>query len=1028
MNDKKKSIFVNAEEFFEEETVEVDSDLFDEAEVLLPIHLKPGTAEMERFILGEAETTIRVTQLGDLEEVPLAESVSLERPKDLAILKTCPRCNGLLTPAIAINGAESLSFNECKACGTLINTFKPIKYQAEAAARPERYILLAGGFGCMGYDSKVLMANLSVKAIQDVVVGDLVMGVDGKPRTVLELHRGYDTAYEVTPKKSVPMVFNGNHIMHLHNHEYKYAVAKGHVRGAHWYDGEYSHPTINEYLTKSKRYKANHRWVFNTIPLEQPEQTLSIPPYMLGVLLGDGYLGQGCSFTSNDATIVESVRSLLLNGYKLSVSPKQGTTACAYNIAKAADNRTHRTNYYTNSLKDLGLYGTKSHNKFVPDIYKRASVQQRLDLLAGLIDTDGYNGSNYFEITLKSKQLIEDIIFIAHSVGLRCTYSEKKLKYKKEVRVYFKATIWGNSGAIPTRVARKQITNKPNKSYSVSAFDIKQVQDQNYYGITVDQDSLYIEADNFTIIHNSGKSKSNIEKIISHLVLIPNARVVVAARTYPAIEGTFVKDFFSVMPQRLLRRKNEMKHEWVFTNGSELIIRSFDDPTKLRGINATMFVLLEASNIMYEGFELAQNRVRNTAAMVPEFNASGEPVFKYDEKSKSMRPVYAHDARKILIETNPDSGWVKTKFLVDSATVSYYGSAHKEGYRMNAKLDPNKFTLVMATDANPYLPEGFIEEQTRGKSPAYIQQFFYGSFNFSENLVYPNVGARVVQPHPLPPEFDEQGKRALWYVIGLDYGINDALAIVYGAYSSITKKIYFFDELYEHGLNIADAVAKHRDKMKLYGITNQKLMMLPLFDGRSYNKREANLQTIGALFNAEGLYFTPSFTYNDARIVKFNGIINDEQIEIFSNMVCYIEEVTNYKFKPNKDGTISDKPVDKNNHAINAGEFIIMALPINLNNFNMSAYVPQGTIHMHDTEEGRNNDLNRQTFNPYQGGSTNDNNRTSNNSINTFVNNRYGSTQRHIRNQNTFRPQTSRSGESGEEENIFTAFVPKRSK
>lgn len=535
-----------------------------------------------------------------------------------------------------------------------------------------------------------------------------------------------------------------------------------------------------------------------------------------------------------------------------------------------------------------------------------------------------------------------------------------------------------------------------------------------YQAEVAERDELYIMlAGGF----GSGKSRINIEKIISHLILIANARVVVSAKTYPAIEATFVKDFFAIMPKRLLRKKNEMKHEWVFTNGSELLLRSFDDPVKLRGINATMFVLLEASNIMYEGFELAQNRIRNTAALLPKFDRYGMPVYKYDEKAKSMRPVYAHDARRILIETNPDAGWVKKNFLVDSGTVSYYGSAHREGYRMNQKTDPNKFSLVMATDANPYLPENYIEEQSRGKSEAYVKQFFYGSFNFSDGLVYPNVGARIVQPHPLPPEFDEQGRRTLWYLVGLDYGVNDALAIIYGAFSTTTRKIYFFDELYERNLDVKTAVRKHREKMKLHKITNNKLMMLPLFDGRSYNKREANLQTIGSLFNAEGLYFTPSFTYNDARNAKLNGIINEEQIEIYSNLDFYIEEITNYKWKLNKDGTTSDKPVDKNNHAVNAGEFIIMALPINLNYFDMSAYVPAGTLHLHDTDETKQNKEATQVYNPYQGG-----NRNVHRGITYHTNNRYGGGGRPANTQPT------RTKEEEDNDNIFQAYVPGRSK
>lgn len=516
----------------------------------------------------------------------------------------------------------------------------------------------------------------------------------------------------------------------------------------------------------------------------------------------------------------------------------------------------------------------------------------------------------------------------------------------------------------------------------------------------------------------SGKSRGSIEKIISHLTLIPGARVVVAARTYPALEATFIKDFFSLMPMRLLKKKNEMKHEWIFTNGSELLLRSFDDPVKLRGINASLFGLLEASNIMYEGFELAQNRIRNTAALLPKLDSKGEPMFKYDEKSRMLRPIYEHDARKILIETNPDAGWVKKKFLLDSSTVSYYGSAHREGYRMNTKTDPNKFSLVMATDANPYLPENFIEEQTRGKSDAFVRQFFYGSFNFSDGLVYPNIGARIVAPHPLPPEFDESGHRALWYLIGLDYGISDALAIVYAAYSKITKKLYFFDEIYEHGLDVKTATRYHRAKLKLHHITNDKLMMLPLFDGRSYNKRDPKLQTLGDLFNEQGLFFTPSFTFNDARNAKFNGFINDELIEIYSTMDFFIEEATNYKWKMRKDGTFSDEPVDKDNHAINAAEFIVMALPLNLSNFDMSVYLPPGRIHLHNTYENKLtvDDSNR-SFNPYQGGNNYDNRHSTRN-----TNNRYDHRGRPTR-ANLARIKEAEDDAAG---NLFQAFVPKR--
>lgn len=1019
MSGKRKSIFINEEDFLEEEIIEVEVSELDIDDVIyeFPKDKKPGTEEMIRNILGD-ELPVLHKHLPDLELEEIDADKALERPTDLSYLVNCPRCNTPLQSAIAITGAESPSFNECSSCGTLVNTFKPIRYQAELAVRDELYVMSAGGFGCHAPDELILLHNGQPKKARDVVIGDQLMGPDGTPRTVLTLHHGYDTQYQVTPRGvASPMLFNGQHLMYLYNREYTGIKKRGH----HNYLGQYAVMTIEEYEKQSKRFKQSHYWLFAE-GFEYPEQPVTIEPYLLGLLLGDGYLGRALvTLTTCDEVIIEHVKRYnKMYELKMNTTKKSGTTAVSISFTSANRKRKGAvTNILTQHLKDLDLIGKLSQTKHIPDIYKYNSKDVRMKLLAGLIDSDGYQHCNTVDITLAAEQLAKDIKEVALSLGIRANIKKRKVK-GYEYDTYYRVTLSGKPlSFIPVLLERKKVNSTPNKNQYRQRVDVVKTSDYaEYYGFEVDKDNLYVEANNYSIVHNSGKSRGTIEKVIQHLILIPNARVVVSARTYPAIEATFVKDFFSIMPKRLLRRKNEMKHEWVFTNGSELMLRSFDDPTKLRGINATMWVLLEASNIQKAGFELAQNRIRNTAALLPQLDAKGNPMFKYDEKSKSMRPIYAHDARRIIIETNPDSGWVKKDFLQDSGEVVYYGSAYREGYRMNTVTDPKKFTMVMATDANPYLPEGFIEEQTRGKSPAYIQQFFYGSFNFSEGLVYPNVGARIVKPHPLPREFDEQGKRVLWYLIGLDYGISDPLAIIYAALSTETKKLYFFDEVYESGLDIKTAVSRHREKMKLHKITNDKLMMLPLFDGRSHNKREANLQTIGALFRAEGLYFTPSFTYNDARIAKFNGIINEGEIEIFSNLDFYIEEVTNYKFKMNRDGTTSDKPMDKNNHAINAGEFIIMALPLNISNFNMSAYVPTGTIHIHDAYEGQR-EVKSNTYNPYEGGNNNDNNR---NSV-TTINNRY---------RRPVRTRYNRLGNPIEEQeentNQFEAYIPNRSK
>jgi hypothetical protein len=448
--------------------------------------------------------------------------------------------------------------------------------------------------------------------------------------------------------------------------------------------------------------------------------------------------------------------------------------------------------------------------------------------------------------------------------------------------------------------------------------------------------------------YGTGKSRVNIEDVIKHLLLIPKSRVCVAARTYPALESTFVKEFYAMFPEKLIRRKNDQKHELTLTNGSELIFRSFDDPTKLKSMNLTMAVIVEASDVVFDGFTMMQSRIRNTAAMIPEYGANGDPVLVWDVNRRAYRPKYRIDVRHISMETNPDSGWVKSKFLLDAATVEFYGDAFNEGYKFNKTPDPNKYVQVVSTSANQYLPETYEEEQARGKDAAYIAQFLKGSFNFSTGLVLPNVGLRIVTPHKLPREFDDDGRRVLWYGIGVDYGVNDPTHIVYTAFSTETKKLYVFHEYRVNDTDIKNIAKGYRRETKLLGINMNGLFMLPRFDGRSYNKRESDLVTIGKSFEDEGLYFDPAFERMDIRIIKLNALINHGQIELYSTCEYLVDELLNWKFVRDKQGNLTKTPEDKNDHGIQALAFVVVVLPHNLQEFNLNAYLPTGQRIVHD--------------------------------------------------------------------------------
>jgi len=450
--------------------------------------------------------------------------------------------------------------------------------------------------------------------------------------------------------------------------------------------------------------------------------------------------------------------------------------------------------------------------------------------------------------------------------------------------------------------------------------------------------------------YGTGKSRLIIEDVIKHVLLIQGARVAILGRSYTALQGTFIKEFYGMFPARLVRTKNESKHELTLTNGSEIIFRSLDDPTKLKSMNLTMAVMVEASDTPYSGFTMLQSRIRNVAAMIPELDQDGLIVKYYDQRSKEYKIKYRIDVRHIAIETNPDSGWVKRDFLLDAGTVEFYGESFNEGYKFHKTLDPHKYIQVVSTSANPYLPPTYEAEQTRGKSKAYIHQFYKGSFNFSSNLVFPNVGTRIVAPHPLPREFDEQGRRVLYFLPGLDYGINDPTHVVFTAFSIEERMLYVFAEMREDNTDVKDLSKIYRRNIKENGTNIEGLLMLPPFDGRSYNKRESDLKTIGGMFEAEGLFFQPSFSSHEARIIKLNALINHEQIEIYSSCEFLIDEILNYKFKLDKSGEPTKNPVDKRDHGITALEFVVVELPHNLKELRLAAYLPSGTEIRHDVK------------------------------------------------------------------------------
>ena len=165
-------------------------------------------------------------------------------------------------------------------------------------------------------------------------------------------------------------------------------------------------------------------------PVEKPAQELALDPYLLGAMLGDGSIsGRSFTFSTRDDFLKDKMRSLFdeigmdLVQYDSNVEGDLNVTVRQHPGPQPAAFRA--------ALRDLGLEGTLSHEKFIPDAYKNGSIAQRWGVIQGLMDTDGTLDSRHgaLSFTTSSEQLAKDMQEIIWSLGGIATIKERQKSF-----------------------------------------------------------------------------------------------------------------------------------------------------------------------------------------------------------------------------------------------------------------------------------------------------------------------------------------------------------------------------------------------------------------------------------------------------------------------------------------------------------------------------------------------------------------------------------------------------------------------
>lgn len=374
--------------------------------------------------------------------------------------------------------------------------------------RPQRYKVLYGGRGgakCLALGTRVWMADGTMRAVEDVRVGDLVMGPDSTARLVLSTTRGHGPMYVVRQTSGMDYVVNGDHLLSLKKSESakreRRIMPSGNPRSPR---GRYPdwpdvvHVTAAQFAAQSQRWRENFRG-YRAGVLRFPEQSVKIDPYLLGVWLGDG-TGREMRITSADREVIESCAMVAAaHGGSISVRRKPGQLAADIGFRVKCG----RLNPIWEGFKYYGL----PNNKRIPQQYLANSEGVRLQLLAGLIDSDGHCHHNGYAIAQVNQVLAFDIKRLADSLGFRTSIRRKATLCTNNGKRGFAWYVYinGDTWRVPSRVPRKRIERHnvhKNKDFALSQISVEPVGNGAYAGFTLDGDHLFVLEDG-TVTHNS---------------------------------------------------------------------------------------------------------------------------------------------------------------------------------------------------------------------------------------------------------------------------------------------------------------------------------------------------------------------------------------------------------------------------------------------------------------------------------------------------------------------------------------------
>ena len=396
---------------------------------------------------------------------------------------------------------------------------------------------------------------------------------------------------------------------------------------------------IDESKKRSKKHVDRLRIPMTEKVTFEEKAELKIHPYLLGCLIGDGCLSNklyradfACS--EYDVESIDRIRSL---GYDV-VKESKNKKSLHYII---------KDKEVVDYLKELGLWGKLSYDKFIPEAYKYASISDRLELLKGLFDTDGHcsksNSTRNSRVGYRttSKRLAEDIQEIIWSIGGRCvihtTKATKRIQNGKIVNCAesYGLLVWTKNDKELFHMERKQqkalLEAERKCATMLSIMDYRLIGKKEVRCINVSGGEHIYLTDGYVITRNCGKSFAAILSV-AEPSLDPNFRACFIRRTFTELRsGGSLTDDFTVAYGNYIDKKMTDPPRVTFPSKAFIDFRQINDESiqkvteTWKGAQYDFIFLDELTSFNFSTFKYLLSRNRGKARWSGKFRGTTNP-------------------------------------------------------------------------------------------------------------------------------------------------------------------------------------------------------------------------------------------------------------------------------------------------------------------------------------------------------------------------------------------------------------------